>query len=133
MNWDEKIQGYMTIEATLIFVTTLSTILFSISVGTYLYEKCVFELDTCYELQKSVQMGRANQEYIHLEDGVFRALRKKEFSFCLGIGQEKMLDFSVDMEVKKIEPSYVLRICQRIRGLEDERNRNCKQEIPESD
>ncbi|MBQ9122748.1 MAG: hypothetical protein IJY10_04555 [Lachnospiraceae bacterium] len=118
----KSFKGYMTLEAVFVFVTSLSVMLFSISAGIFYYERCVMELDTYYELQRSMEIGEKTQEYIVLEGGYGSAVREKEFLVHLGLAQEEKVSIHVDARIKGRSPKDALRLCRRIKGIENERD-----------
>ena len=113
--------GYMTIEAVGVFVTVLSLISFVVSVGIYKYEKCNFELESYYELQKGVQIGEETEDYVHVEGRRGIVQRQKQINIFMGVfGKEEIL-LSVKTKMEKPEPVLALRFSQRMmKEQEDE-------------
>lgn len=115
-------EGYMTVEATVIFVTALSAIVFIMFCGFYQYEKCIMELDTYYEVQQSLYSGSAIQEDIKMEANKAYTQRTKKLDFWIGLLGVVDIETNAEAEAKTLQPSFVLRLSQRWKEAKDERN-----------
>ena len=129
---NKKVAAYMTVEATFIFVTALSIIVFVVSIGLYQYERCVFELETYYELQKSIQEGECSRDYIELKDGKGEAEREKGSSLLTGIFGEQKTTIYVKADMKQLNPAHVLRWKQRLVRKRENGDRENQPTIPEN-
>ena len=123
--------GYMTIEATYIFVTALSVIMFVISVGIYKYEECLFELESCYELERSMQLGQSTAEYVELQGGKGVAGRQMQRTLQVGIWGFKETMLSIEIEKSQPDPVAALRLANRWTRTKENENRKDKSTILE--
>ena len=109
-----RFSGYMSVETAYVFVTALSVIIFVISVGLYQYDKCTFELESLYELQKTMQTGKDTQEYIDRDETGILLSRQKETGLYLGIFGEKDVTMHIEVKVYEPDPVMVLRLKQSL-------------------
>lgn len=116
------IPGYMTMEATYVFVTALSVILFVISVGIYKYEESVFVLEGCYELERSVQLKESTAEYIELQAGKGIARRQMDRKLQMGIWGFKTATINIEIEKNETDPALILRLAKRWTRTEEDEN-----------
>ena len=120
--WKRMIPGYLTLEATYIFVTSLSVILFVISVGIYKYEESFLVLESCYELERSVQLEESTAEYIELQAGKGIARRQIDRKLQMGIWGFKTATINIEIEKNETDPALMLRLAKRWTGTEEDEN-----------
>ena len=128
---DEKggLAGYMTLEATYVFVTALSVILFVVSAGIYKYQHCVYELDSYYELERSICLGDSTEEYIELQAGKWVVNRKVPMSIQLGIFGERQNVIQIECQIRMSNPILALRLSKRLQGIKEDENREIESTI----
>ena len=123
--------GYMTLEATYIFVTVLSVMLLVVSVGIYKYQHCVYELDSYYELERSICLGDSTEEYIELQAGKWGVNRKVPMSIQLGIFGERQNVIQIECQIRMPNPILALRLSKRLQRIKEDENREIKSTISE--
>lgn len=123
--------GYMTLEATYIFVTALSVMLFVVSVGIYKYQYCVYELDSYYELERSICLGDGTKEYIELQAGKWVLDRDVPLNVQLGIFGERQNCIQIECQIRMPDPILVLRLSKRLQRIKKDENREIKSTISE--
>ena len=96
----KTVRGYMTVEATLVFATVMSVMVFVIFCGFYQYERCIVQLDTYYEIQQSLRLGQPSQDYVKVEAHKAGAQRQVEQPFWIGLSEKRRRKLSVEAEMK---------------------------------
>lgn len=111
----DYLPGYMTLEATFVFVTVVSVLLFSFSVGMYQYKRCVLELDSYYDLQCSVYLKEAVKEDINMEAYKANIERECEITFGVSLFENRDMKLKVEAEKKILRPADLLRLVRRVK------------------
>lgn len=123
--------GYMSIEATLVFVTALSVIAFVVSIGIFQYQKCVFELGSYYELEKSIYANKSSQEYIQLRAGKWLLEREEEQVIRSGIFGLRRKGLQVNADIRMPDPVLALRLSKRLQGMKEDEYREIEPTVYE--
>lgn len=124
--------GYLTVEACIAFVTTLSVIVCLVSVGLYKYQYCVSELDTYYELERSICLGESTKEYVKHHAGKWAVDRQVSSSIQLGIFGEKNKLTWIEIQIRTPDPVLALRINKRLQRIKEDGSREIESTISEN-
>ena len=122
MKVQRRFSGYMTIEATFVFVTTLSVFVFVMLCGFYQYKKCILKMEACYDVQHSVYLGAPSKEDVVMEFNKTYVERSERQSSWMGLGKTTEVEILAEAEMRMLFPVEVLRLRQRIERAENARN-----------
>lgn len=124
--------GYMTVEATFVFVTTLSVIAFALCCGFYQYKKSILEMEACYDVQYSVYLGTPRKEDVVMESNKAYVERNERQSIWMGLWKTKEVEIVAKAEMRTLFPVEVLRLRQRIERAENGRNTEDQSTVSEN-